>query len=194
MLIVVGLDRVLEGHGGVSRVVEPLMILRGEDEHHGEWHPPDQIVGDDGPDELDWQFAGDQRCIDEADRAEDFPEEPNENDGPVCEGITGGDEVPDAVDPDDHAYALPDRGVCGAGQVHDGEERRGEKDHPGAPEDVVKPSEDEGASEPGGHGLLDGAGLHGWTGSTNKRDPIQHDPGGGFSCTAYRSTLDRMPS
>ena len=122
VLIVVGLDRVLKGHCCVSCEVDTLMILRADHEQHREGHPPDQIVGDDGPDELDREFLSDKGGVDESDRAKYFSEEPDEDDGPMREGITGGDEVSDAVHADDHPDALPDRWVGWLGEVHDREQ------------------------------------------------------------------------
>jgi hypothetical protein len=44
----------------------------------------------------------------EPDGAENLAEQPRQRHGPVAHGIERGGCVPDAVDPDDHAYALPD--------------------------------------------------------------------------------------
>lgn len=142
---------------GDGKITQALRFFApGVAEDEGEGDPPGEVVGEEGEAGDPGEFAV-NGGVEEADGAEDFSEKTDEDDGPVADGVISRDGVADAVDPDDHADALPEAEVVGDGHSGPLEGEAREEDGEGPPGDVVDRGEDEDEEDPtGGGGMRHG--------------------------------------
>jgi predicted XRE-type DNA-binding protein len=120
--------------GGVIPVSLPGVV-----EQQSERHPPDQVVGRQGPSEGKGHFPfGDTHEVSE--RSEDLAEKSHEHDWPVGDRIPRCGQITDAVDAHDHADTLPDERIVGPVHAGEVEEPAGIEHGKSAPEQVVDTS------------------------------------------------------
>jgi hypothetical protein len=111
--------------------------------------PPKKIVRRNRGAERPRDLAA-RGCPDEADRPEDFAEEPDEHNRPVPNRIAARAEVSDAVHADHHAKALPNAAARIGERLHadETEERVWREHNPRAPNQVVDPRGEKPRSHP----------------------------------------------